>query len=70
MADENEQGVISLETDVRGTCTPEHLLDIVENFRVFEEGRGGLLKKVPWDGPSPLQSRPKAGMAKKGLRAP
>ncbi len=46
VADESEQGVISLETVVRGTCTPEHLLDIVENFTVFEEGRGGLVKKV------------------------
>ena len=46
VANESEQGVISLETVVRGTCTPEHLLDIVENFTLFEEGRGGLLKKV------------------------
>jgi len=46
VADENEQGVISLETVVRGTCTQDHLLDIIENFTVFEEGRGGLLKKV------------------------
>jgi len=46
VAHESEQGVISLETTVRGTCTPKHLLDIVENFTVFEEGRGGLEKKV------------------------
>jgi type I restriction enzyme, R subunit len=46
VADEAEQGVISLETVVRGTCTPEHLLDIIENFTVFEEGHGGLAKKV------------------------
>lgn len=46
VAHELEQGVISLETAVRGTCTPDHLLDIVENFTLFEEGRGGLQKKV------------------------
>lgn len=46
VAHESEQGVISLETTIRGTCTPKHLLDIVENFTVFEEGRGGLEKKV------------------------
>ncbi len=44
--DESERGIISLETAVKGTCTPEHLLDIVENFTVFEEARGGVIKKV------------------------
>jgi type I restriction enzyme R subunit len=46
VADEKEQGIVSLDTVVRGTCTPEHLLDIVENFTVFEAGQGGLTKKV------------------------
>lgn len=44
--DEGEQGVVSLETAIRGTCQPERLLDIVENFTAFEEVRGGLAKKV------------------------
>jgi type I restriction enzyme, R subunit len=44
--DESEKGVISLETAVRGTCTPDHLLDLIENFTVFEEARGGLTKKM------------------------
>ncbi|MBI5524467.1 MAG: type I restriction endonuclease subunit R [Desulfarculus sp.] len=44
--DEGEQGVVSLETAIRGTCQPERLLDMVENFTVFEEVRGGLAKKV------------------------
>jgi len=44
--DEGETGVVSLETVLRGTCTKERLLDIVENFSVFEEAPGGLIKKV------------------------
>jgi len=44
--DEGEQGVVSLETVIRGVCDKARLLDIVENFTVFEEARGGLIKKV------------------------
>lgn len=44
--DEGETGVVSLETVIRGTCTKERLLDIVENFTVFEEAAGGMIKKV------------------------
>lgn len=44
--DESEQGVITLETSIRGTCSPDHFLDLIENFTVFEEARGGLTKKV------------------------
>ncbi|MDQ3633771.1 MAG: type I restriction endonuclease subunit R [Acidobacteriota bacterium] len=44
--DEGEQGVISLETALRGTCEPKRFLDLVENFTVFEEIKGGLAKKV------------------------
>lgn len=44
--DEGEKGVVSLETVIRGTCTPARLLDIVENFIVYEEAKGGLIKKV------------------------
>jgi len=42
--DENEQGVISLETLVRATCAPARLLDLVENFTLYHEGIGGLEK--------------------------
>ena len=35
--DEGEQGIISLETMLRGTCEPERLLDLVENFILFAE---------------------------------
>jgi type I restriction enzyme R subunit len=44
--DEGEQGAISLETVLRGVCEPARFLDIVENFLVFEEVRGGLVKKA------------------------
>lgn len=44
--DEGEQGVVSLDTLIRGTCTKDRLLDIVENFIVYEEAKGGLVKKV------------------------
>jgi type I restriction enzyme R subunit len=44
--DEGEKGVVSLETVIRGVCTKERLLDIVENFTVFEEEKGGLVKKI------------------------
>jgi type I restriction enzyme R subunit len=43
---EGEEGVISLETILRGTCDPSRLLDIVENFILYNEGRGGTLKMV------------------------
>ena len=46
ISDEEEQGVISLETVLRGVCEPSRFLDLVENFTVFEEVRGGLVKKV------------------------
>jgi type I restriction enzyme, R subunit len=44
--DEGEKGIVSLETVIRGTCDKSRLIDLVENFTVFEEARGGLIKKV------------------------
>ena len=41
---ENESGRISLETMLRGVCEPARLLDIVENFCLFQEAPGGLIK--------------------------
>jgi type I restriction enzyme, R subunit len=46
ISDEEEPGVISLETVLRGVCEPARFLDVVENFTVFEEVRGGLVKKL------------------------
>ena len=43
---EGEEGVISLETMIRGTCQPLRFLDIVENFILYMEVRGGLIKLV------------------------
>ena len=43
---EGEQGLISLETALRGVCEPRRLLDITENFILFAEAKGGLRKLV------------------------
>jgi type I restriction enzyme R subunit len=43
---ESEEGRISLETMLRGVCAPERLMDIVENFILFMEAPGGLVKLV------------------------
>lgn len=44
--DETEAGSTSLETALKGLCDKRRLLDVVENFTVFETARGGLIKKV------------------------
>ncbi|TWT81201.1 Type I restriction enzyme [Planctomycetes bacterium CA13] len=41
---EGEQGVISLETLIRGTCGKQPLIDLAENFTLFDESRGGVAK--------------------------
>lgn len=46
MADEDEVGKVSLERALRGLLEPARLLDYVENFTVFEEAKGGLIKKT------------------------
>ena len=49
MLDENEPDApreVSIETALRGLCEPVRLLDYVENFTLFEEAQGGLVKKV------------------------
>ncbi|MXW75994.1 MAG: type I restriction endonuclease subunit R [Acidimicrobiaceae bacterium] len=43
---EGEQGVVSLETALRGTCDPYRLLDLVENFVAYTEQPGGLVKAL------------------------
>jgi type I restriction enzyme R subunit len=37
---------VALETMLRGTCEPARFLDLVENFLLFEDARGGLRKVV------------------------
>jgi type I restriction enzyme R subunit len=44
--DEGEAGKVSLERALRGLLEPSRLLDYIENFTVFEAGRGGLIKKT------------------------
>jgi len=43
---EGERGVISLETMLRGVCQPERLLDLIENFILYQEAPGGLRKLI------------------------
>jgi type I restriction enzyme R subunit len=42
--DEGEEGIISLDTMIRGLCDKKRLLDLVENFILFKEVKGGLAK--------------------------
>src|SRR5437660_1055036 len=44
VADEGEQGVVSLETMIRGTCDKRRLLDLIENFTLFTDVRGTLVR--------------------------
>src|SRR5665647_137083 len=37
---------VSLERALRGLLEPARLLDYIENFTVFEDGKGGLIKKT------------------------
>jgi type I restriction enzyme, R subunit len=43
---EGEQGRISLETAIRGVCEPGRLLDIIENFILYSDAGGGLIKII------------------------
>jgi type I restriction enzyme R subunit len=44
--EEKEPGLISLETMIRGTCDQRKLLDLVENFILFDERKGELNKLI------------------------
>jgi len=46
ISNEEEQGIISLETIIRGTCEKSRFLDIVENFILFANAGGGTQKLV------------------------
>ena len=46
IADEDEPGEVSLETILKGICNRRRLLDIIENFTLFKEARGGLIKLI------------------------
>ncbi|MBN1461077.1 MAG: type I restriction endonuclease subunit R, partial [Armatimonadetes bacterium] len=44
VASEDEAPLVSLETMIRGTCEKGRLLDLAENFVLFTEAAGGLVK--------------------------
>ena len=46
ISNEEEKGVVSLDTLIRGVCEKERLLDIVENFMLFSDEGGALVKLV------------------------
>lgn len=43
---ENETGRVSLETVIKGTCEPSRLLDIVENFTLFDDSFRERVKAI------------------------
>ncbi len=44
ISDEEEPGVISLETLIRGTCDRRRLVDLVENFSLFSDTGGAVVR--------------------------
>lgn len=41
---EDEEGIVSLDTMVRGTCSKQNLLDLFENFLLFDDNGGEVVK--------------------------
>ncbi len=41
---EEEEGVVKLDTMLRGTCAPKRLMDLFENFILFDESMGDAVK--------------------------
>ncbi len=46
VASEDEPARVSLETMLRGVCEPGRLLDLIENFTLFQETADGLIKLI------------------------
>lgn len=44
ISDEEERGVVSLETALRGVCDKARLLDFIENFTLFNDAGGAVTK--------------------------
>ena len=42
--EEDEEGVVSLDTMLRGTCAPHRLMDLFENFLLFDDSHGDIVK--------------------------
>lgn len=41
---EEEEGIVSLDTMLRGTCSKDNLMDIFENFLLFDDSGGDVVK--------------------------
>lgn len=41
---EEEEGIVSLDTMLRGTCAKQNLMDIFENFLLFDDSGGDVVK--------------------------
>jgi len=44
--EEDEEGIVSLDTMLRGTCDKNRLMDLFENFILFDDSGGDLIKIV------------------------
>ena len=42
--EEDEEGIVSLDTMLRGTCGKKHLMDLFENFILFDNSAGDSIK--------------------------
>ena len=42
--DEDEPGIVDMETLLKGVCAKQNLLDIFENYILFDESGGGMVK--------------------------
>jgi type I site-specific restriction-modification system R (restriction) subunit len=40
--EEEEEGIVSLDIILQGTCAPHRLMDIFENFLIFDESNGNI----------------------------
>lgn len=44
--EEDEEGIVSLDTMLRGTCDKTRLMDLFENFILFDDSAGDLIKII------------------------
>jgi type I restriction enzyme R subunit len=42
--EEEQEGMVSLDTMLRGTCAPQRLMDLFENFLLFDKNSGEVVK--------------------------
>jgi type I restriction enzyme R subunit len=42
--EEEQEGIVSLDTMLRGTCAPNRLMDLFENFLLYDENSGDVVK--------------------------